>query len=122
MLILWNFEVASFNSFSRYFFPSLVAHFSTFGFDGCLRWFVCALSTEGGWLAPEDCEGPLLPRRLVGVEEEWLVCQLCLLEAIVSCQGSLVGALLISGYDICAKEVDCGGGRGGRWRGLMTVL
>jgi len=70
-------------------------------YDGRLRWFVCALSTEGGWLAPEDCEGPLLPRRLVGVEEEWLVCRLCLLEAIVSCQGSLVGALLISGYDMC---------------------
>ncbi len=104
MLILWNFELASFNSFSRYFFPSLAAHFSVVGFGGCgcFRWVVCALSTDGrlipedvdgfdscfpwfvfalatvGRLAPEDddCVGPLLlllHRRLVGVEEEWLV-------------------------------------------------
>ena len=58
MLILWNFELASFNSFSRYFFPSLVAHFSVVGFGGCgfLRWVVCALSTEGS-LTPEDDDG-----------------------------------------------------------------
>ena len=54
MLILWNFELASFNSFSRYCFPLLVAHFSVVSFSGCgcLRWVVCALSTEGR-LAPE---------------------------------------------------------------------
>ena len=109
MLILWNFELASFNSFSRYCFPSLVAHFSVVGFGGCgcLCWVVCALSTEGsltpedddgfdgcfrwfvfalskeGRLAPEDddCEGPLLlsHRRLA---EEWLVCRLYSSEAI----------------------------------------
>lgn len=121
MLILWNFEPASFNSFSRYFFPSLVAHFSVVGFGGCgfLHWVVCALSTEGsltpedddgfdgcfrwfvfalsteGRLAPEDddCEGPLLllHRRLVGVEEEWLVCRLYSSEAIFGEVLSLVG-------------------------------